>query len=136
VPKYPFLTDEWMAEAQRLREEYQDKGRPVAHTVRMNQVVTDVPFGPGTVESHLDSSSGRVEMALGHMEAADVTVTLDYATARAIFVEGNLQAAMQAYMGGKIKVEGDITTLMGAMQAATPDSEAVELAGRIREITE
>jgi putative sterol carrier protein len=95
-----------------------------------------VPFGSGTVLAHLDSTSGEVEMALGHMEGADVTVTLDYDTAKAIFVDANLQVAMQAYMGGRIKVEGDIGNLMAAMQAITPDSEAIELAARIKAITE
>jgi putative sterol carrier protein len=42
---------------------------------------------------------------------------------------------MQAFMAGKIKVEGDVTKLM-AMQATPPDPGTLELAGRIKEITE
>ena len=37
--------------------------------------------------------------------SADLTVTVDYETAKAILVEGNAQAAMQAFMAGRIKIE-------------------------------
>ena len=40
----------------------------MAHQIKMNQVITDVPFGSGTVEAHMDSSSGEMEMELGHIE--------------------------------------------------------------------
>jgi len=103
--------------------------------VRMNQVITDVPFGPGTLEAHMDTSSGELEMDTGHIENADVKVTLDYETAKAIFVEGNPQAGMQAFMAGKIKVEGDMTKLM-AMQAGPPDPSAAEVSKKIQDITE
>jgi len=135
VAKYPFLSDEWMDEAKKIREEYRGKTQPVAHKVKMNQVITDVPFGSGTVDAHMDTSSGEMEMELGHIEGADVKVTLDYATAKAIFVDGNPQAGMQAFMAGKIKVEGDMTKLM-AMQQGTPDPSAQEIATKIADITE
>ena len=135
MAKYPFLSDEWTAEAEKIREEYRGKGTPPAHTVKMNQIITDVPFGEGTIEAHMDTSSGELEMATGHIDGADVTVTLDYETAKAIFVEGNPQAGMQAFMAGKTKVQGDMTKLM-AMQAGPPDATAQEVAGKIKEITE
>ncbi|HEX9995456.1 MAG TPA: SCP2 sterol-binding domain-containing protein [Acidimicrobiales bacterium] len=132
---YKFLSDEWLAEARKIREEYSGKTAPPAHAIRMNQVITDVPFGDGTVNAHMDTSAGEVELDLGHLESADVTVTLDYDTARAIFVEQNPQAGMQAFMAGKIKVQGDMTKLM-AMQTTTPDATTAEIARRIKEITE
>ncbi len=135
MAKYPFLSDEWMDAAKAIREEYKGKGAPAAHVVKMNQIITDVPFGEGTIEAHMDSSSGEMEMDTGHIEGADVTVTLDYATAKAIFVDGNPQAGMQAFMSGKIKVAGDMTKLM-AMQSGAADPVAAELATKIAEITE
>jgi putative sterol carrier protein len=135
VAKYPFLSDEWMDAAKAIREEYRGKGAPLAHVVKMNQIITDVPFGDGTVEAHMDTSSGEMEMDTGHIEGADVTVTLDYATAKAIFVDGNPQAGMQAFMSGKIKVAGDMTKLM-AMQSGAADPTAEELAKKIADITE
>ena len=135
MAKHPFLSDEWMAEAKKIREEYQGKGTPPAHAVKMNQVITEVPFGDGTINAHMDTSSGELEMDTGHLDGADLTVTLDYETAKAIFVDGNPQAGMQAFMAGKIKVQGDMTKLM-AMQSGAPDPTQLEVAAKIKEITE
>ena len=135
MAKYPFLTDEWLAEARKIREEYKGKGTPPAHAIKMNQIITDVPFGDGTVNAHMDTSGGEVEMDEGHIDGAEVTVTLDYETAKAIIVDQNPQAAMQAFMAGKIKVQGDMTKLM-AMQSGAPDPTAQEVANKIKEITE
>ena len=41
---------------------------------------------------------------------------------------------MQAFMAGKVKVQGDMTKLM-AMQQTAPDPAAQALADKIKEIT-
>ena len=135
MPKYQFLSEEWIAEAKRLRDEMGGDSPAPAHAVRMNQVITEVPFGDGELQAHLDTSGGEMVMETGHIDGADLTVTLDYATAKAILVDGNPQAGMQAFMAGKIKVQGDMTKLM-AMQSGTPDPTAQEVAAKIKEITE
>lgn len=135
MPTYPFLSDEWMDAARDIREEYRGRTPPVAQPIKMNQVITEVPFGDGKIEAHMDSSSGEMEMELGHLPDAEVTVTVDYATAKAIFVDQNPQAGMQAFMSGKIKVQGDMTKLM-TMQQSGIDPVAIEVAGRIKAITE
>jgi hypothetical protein len=135
VATYVFLSDEWVEAARAVREEYRGKVRPIAHAVRMNQVITDVPFGTGIIESHMDSTSGELELEFGHVENPDLTVTMDYATAKAILVDGNPAAGMQAFMAGKIRVQGDMTKLM-AMQQTQPDPVAAEAAARIKDITE
>ena len=132
--KYPFLSDEWMDAAKAIREEYAGKAAAPAHAVKMNQIITDVPFGDGTIDAHLDTSGGEMEMDIGHIDGADLTVTLDYATAKAILVDGNPQAGMQAFMAGKIKVQGDMTKMM-AMQSGRPRSGRREIAAKIKEIT-
>ena len=126
MAQYPFLSDEWMDEAKKIREEYKGKTAAPAHAVKMNQIVTEVPFGDGTIEAHLDTSGGEMEMEKGHIDGADLTVTLDYATAKAILVDGNPQAGMQAFMSGKVKVQGDMTKMM-ALQSGTPDPMADEI---------
>jgi hypothetical protein len=138
VPKYPFLSEEWLAEARRIYEEYRGQAPAAPHALRMNQVITDVPFGGGTINAHLDTSSGEVEIDTGHLEAADVKVTLDYATAKAVLVDGDLQAAMQAFMAGRIKAEGDITKLMALQMGGSGgvDPTAAAIATRIKDITE
>jgi hypothetical protein len=138
VAKHPFLSDEWVIEAEKIREELRDAGPPLTVTVRMNQVITEVPFGDGVVDAHLDTSSGQLDLGLGHLDDPDVTVTLDYATAKAVFVDGTPQAGMQAFMAGKVKVQGDMTKLIEAMQQqATPSApETEDFTERIRAITE
>jgi putative sterol carrier protein len=131
---HQFLTDEWMDAAKAIREEYAGKTQAPAHVVRMNQIITDVPFGDGTVNAHMDTSSGEAVMDTGHLDNPDLTVTLDYETAKAILVDQNPQAGMQAFMAGKIKVQGDMTKLM-AMQSGTPDPVQAEIAEKIKAIT-
>ena len=53
--QYPFLSDEWLEAAKKIREENAGASAPPAHAVRMNQVITDVPFGSGSIE---DSDTG------------------------------------------------------------------------------
>jgi putative sterol carrier protein len=134
VATYQFLSEEWINEAKRIRDESGGNALSVPHQVKMNQIITEVPFGDGEIKAHLDTTNGTVELDLGHLEDPDVTVTLDYATAKAILVEGNPQAGMQAFMSGKIKVEGDMAKLM-AMQTFTPDPAAQEVAAKIKAIT-
>jgi hypothetical protein len=137
VAKYPFLSEEWLAEARRIYEEHRGQAPTPAQPLRMNQVITEVPFGDGTIKAHLDTSSGELEIDIGHIDGAEVTVTLDYGTARAVLVNGDLQAAMQAFMSGRIKTEGDITRLMSLQLAGagSPYPSAAEIARRIQEIT-
>ncbi len=132
---FPFLSDEWVSEAKKIREEYEGKGAVVPHQMKMNLIVTEVPFGGGGLDAHLDTSEGAVKLELGHIDSVDLTVTLDYGTAKAILVEGNPQAGLQAFMAGRIKVDGDMSKLM-SLQGAAPDPTAVEVATRLREITE
>ena len=133
---HPFLSDEWMAEARAIRERYAGQTAKVTQVLKINQVVTGAPFGDGTVESYVDTSSGDVVMELGHLEDADVTVTTDYDTAKAIFVLQDAAAGMQAFMTGKIQVQGDMMKLM-AMQTAMPTDEASQqMADEIKAITD
>jgi putative sterol carrier protein len=134
VAKYLFLSDEWMDEANKIRQA-NTASTTTPHRVRMNQIVTDVPFGEGTVNAHMDTSSGEVVLEMGHLEDPDLTVTLDYDTAKAIIVGNNPQAGMQAFMAGKIKVQGDMSKLV-AMQSTPASPEALEVARQIQEITE
>ncbi|MET0459266.1 MAG: SCP2 sterol-binding domain-containing protein [Ilumatobacteraceae bacterium] len=132
---HPFLSEEWMAEARAIRERYAGQTSKVTQSLKINQVVTGVPFGEGTIESYLDTSSGDVIMEFGSLEDADVTVTTDYETAKSIFVEQDPAAGMQAFLGGKIVVQGDMMKLM-AMQVAMPTDEASQqIAEEIKAIT-
>jgi putative sterol carrier protein len=87
------------------------------------------------VKAYIDTSSGTLDMELGELDAADLTVTTDYDTARQLFVDQDPTASMQAFMQGRIKVEGDITRLM-MMQTAIPQTDtAAVVAAEIKSIT-
>jgi len=138
VSQYQFLSDEWLAETRRLREEYRDLVPDVPVSVRMNQVINEVPFGNGVIHAHVDTSSGRVEMETGHLDSPDLTVTLSYETARAILVDADAGGAMNAFLSGRIRVDGDITKLIALQTAGSGQGSnpaAAELVKRIQEIT-
>ena len=132
---HPFLSEEWMAAARAIRLKYHGQTVKINQSIKMNQVVTGVPFGDGTVHSFLDTTSGEVVMDLGSLPDADVTITTDYQTARKIFLEQDPTAAMLAFMSGLIKVDGDIIKMM-AMQTVIPQDEiGLEVAQQILSIT-
>jgi hypothetical protein len=138
LSQFPFLSDEWVTATRKIREEYKDRVPEVPVSVRMNQVINDVPFGEGVIHAHVDTSSGKLEMETGHLESPDLTITLDYATAKAILVDGDAQAAMNAFLGGRIKVDGDITKMIALQTAgasSATDPSAAEVLKRIQAIT-
>jgi hypothetical protein len=78
-----------------------------------------------------------MEIDTGHLPVVDVTLTLDYPTAKAILVEQDPQSAMQAFLGGRIKVQGDLAKVIVLQgQVGTADAVALEVAGRVRAITQ
>lgn len=131
----PFLSPEWIAEARLIRAKFEGQAPKIPVSIRMNQVVKNVPFGDGVIHSHIDTSSGELVMDLGHLESPDLTVTTDYATARAIFLEQDPQAGMQAFLSGKVKVEGDMTKMMQMQIAMPKDDLAEKVAAEIMAIT-
>ncbi len=136
---HEFLSPAWMEAARAIREKYADQATKVTTSIRMNQVITEVPEsvngGETVLKTFMDTSSGDVVMDLGELEAADLTVTTDYATAYKLFVEQDQAAGMQAFMAGKIKVQGDMMKMM-AMQTSMPQDEiAKTIAQEIKSIT-
>lgn len=130
-----FLSEEWMTEAKAIRAKYEGQTGKVTQSIKVNQVITDVPFGDGNVTSFIDTSSGDVVMDLGALDAPDVTVTTDYATAKALFVDQDQAAAMQAFMSGKIKVQGDMMKMMALQTAMPTDDASKAIAEEIKAIT-
>jgi putative sterol carrier protein len=132
---YEFLSAEWMDAAKAIRDKYADQAAEIAVSVRMNQVITDTPLVDGDVRLYLDTSSGSLVMEFGELETPDLTLTTDYETAKKIFVDQDQAAGMQAFMAGKIKVQGDMMKMM-AMQTSMPqDDVARSVADEIQKIT-
>ena len=133
---HPFLSQEWMDAARAIRAQHADDVPEVDADLRINVAVTGVPFDDEIVNAYLDTTSGGVVMELGHLDEPDVTVTTDYPTAQALFVDQDPAVAMQAFMNGHVKVQGDMMKLM-AMQTSLPSNEFSEkIAQEIKDITE
>lgn len=138
---FPFLSPEWIEQARLIRGEYRELVPSAAQApsggplVTINLGVTEVPFEDEQLAAHICSGQGRFDIELGHVDEPDATVILDYATAQAILVEGNPQLGIQAYMSGRIRVEGDITKLMTMFSAPGADPLANEVGERLRAIT-
>ena len=134
--RHPFLSPEWFAAVDALRAEHAADAAAIETSVRMNQVITGAPFAEGPIKTSLDTSSGQVVLQPGELADADVTITTDWETARALFVEQDQAAVMAAFMEGKVQIQGDLMKLL-AMQASLPaDESAQALAAQVQAITE
>jgi SCP-2 sterol transfer family len=131
---HPFLSPEWFDEVHAIRDRYADGAPSTAPQIRMNQIITGAPFGDDDIKLYVDTSQGAMMLERGELESPDVTVTTDYETARKVLVDQDAAAGMQAFMSGKIKVQGDMAKLM-AMQASPPDDVARQIADAIKDVT-
>jgi hypothetical protein len=127
---YPFLSDEWLTEVKKLAAEADSSIMPAG--AQLNMVVTGSPAGDK--ELHISDGS----FGTGLVDGCPTKLTIPYAVARSMFINGDQAAAMQAFMSGQIKVEGDMTRLMamqsqGAANAGSPAQAKVQ--EKLREIT-
>jgi hypothetical protein len=136
VAAHPFLSDEWIDAARAIHAELRPADMPAdaGLDLRVNVVVTAVPFGEGRIHGHLDAGDSALDIELGHLAEPQATVTLDYDTARALVVDGDSQALTRAFMTGKLTVEGDLARLLALVGRPTP-ADAGDAADRIRAIT-
>jgi hypothetical protein len=132
---FEFLTPDWVAAARDLHDEVKAELSPPTTPVQVNLVITGVPFDDGdSLEVHIDTSEGEIALDYGHLPDAQVTVTASYELARHLIVDRDPQAAMQAILGGKVGVNGDMTRLLVlAGQLGHPASTAA--ANRLRDLT-
>jgi hypothetical protein len=133
---YPFLSDEWIAAAREIRARHAaDDVEVPGEAIRMNQVITDVPFGDGTVHSYLDTSSGALVLELGELDEPDLTVTTDWETAKTVFIDQDIAAATQAFLQGRIRVQGNMMKLMMMQTSVAASPSAAEAAAELQAIT-
>jgi hypothetical protein len=133
VATFPFLSDEWFTEVRRIVDARVVEV-PLHAKLTLNLVVTGTPFGDDRA-LHLGANDGFADWGFGHADDADLTLTTDYDTAREILLSANPQAGMQAFMEGKVKVQGDLTKLMAAQVAGTGPG-APGLADALSAVTE
>jgi hypothetical protein len=134
LTKHAFLSDEWFAIVEKLVEEHGPEAPPGVHLVT-NVVVTDSPFGADR-HLHMASRDGRGHVGIGHAPDADATITTDYETAKEMFTSGQPDVALQAFMAGKVRIQGDLAKIMAAQTAANPATSNAALLEAIQGITE
>lgn len=124
-----FLTDDWFATVEQLTADAGELNLPPAlANLAINLVVTNTD-GSNT---ELALEGGKIQKGLS--EHAKTTLNMDAETLRKVFLEFDMAAAMQAFMTGKIKVQGDMSQLM-ALQTAQPSKEQKTLFKTILEHT-
>lgn len=115
-----FLTDDWFATVESLTAQAGELNLPpVLENLAINLIVT-APQG----NTELSLAGGKIKKGL--LDQAKTTLNMDAETLRKVFLEFDMTAAMQAFMTGKIKVQGDMSQLM-ALQTAKPSSEQKQL---------
>ena len=125
----PFLSDAWLEDVKKISEE-SGAGGMMPPGAEINMVITGGPEG----DKELHVTGGQFNKGL--IDSAPTKLTLPYTVAKDMFINGNQQAAMQAFMSGQIKVEGDMTKLM-AMQGGGggAGADAADIQAKMREIT-
>lgn len=123
-----FLSDDWFAKVEELRAAAGDLDVPAQLAdLQLNLTVTD-----GSDEVNMALNGGNLER--GSIEGASTTLIVPKDLAYKLFIEQDQSAAMQGFMSGQIKVEGDMSKMM-AMQSVQPSAKQNELTAKIAEIT-
>jgi putative sterol carrier protein len=105
--KYPFLSDPWFDAAEKLIHEHETPAPPTPLVMTL-----EVADGDKTIKFFMGSKNGETLFGKGAADGADLTMSTDIDTARQVFVAGDQAAGMQAFMAGKVRVQGDMTKLM------------------------
>lgn len=112
MTKHEFLSPAWIEAALALRDEYADQLPEPPAPVRMNLVVTDVPHGDQReLAASIDTAASGLLPRFGHLEDPELTVTLEYDVAKSLFVEQDPEAVGQAFFGGRMRIDGDMTRI-------------------------
>jgi putative sterol carrier protein len=125
--KFAFLSDPWFDAAEKLIREHQPEVPPTPLVMNL-----EVANGDDIVKFFMGAKNGEVLFGKGASDGADLTLSTDIDTARSVFISGDQQAGMQAFMAGKVRVQGDMTKLM--MQGG--GGANAQLSAALQEITE
>ena len=124
-----FLTDEWFNEVDRLTAEAGDLNLPPAlANTKINLKITNT--ANGDVNAALENGV----LKKGETDAT-TTINIDQETLKAIALKGDMNEAMNAFMSGKIRIDGDMGQVM-ALQTAKPSVEQKDLFKKIYAMTE
>ena len=125
-----FLSDGWFTQAEKIQAEVNPPVPAAIQGLKINMQVTGGPSGD--VAFRMDN--GR--MLKGHAPDAPTKLVVPFDVAKAMLVDQNQQAAMNAFMSGQIRVEGDMAKLMQMQMAGAPSPEAQKVSQLIKEMTQ
>lgn len=124
-----FLTDEWFSEVDRLTAEAGDLNLPPAlANTKINLKITNT--ANGDVNAALENGV----LKKGETDAT-TTINIDQETLKVIALKGDMNEAMNAFMSGKIRIDGDMGQVM-ALQTAKPSAEQKDLFKKIYAMTD
>lgn len=124
-----FLTDEWFNEVDRLTAEAGELNLPpTLANSKINLKVTNT--ANGDVSAALENGV----LKKGETDAT-TTINIDEETLKAIALKGDMNEVMNAFMSGKIRIDGDMGQVM-ALQTAKPSPEQKELFKKIYAMTD
>ena len=126
--RFEFLSDEWFTKVDELIAGAGDLQIPEPMKVAEVNITVKRPGG----DTKLYMKNGLFQR--GHEPSFTTSLTLDEAIARKIFVDGDAAAGVQAFLEGKIQVEGDLATVV-AMQTVEPSEPQKRLTRQIAAIT-
>lgn len=116
-----FLTEEWFSQVELLTNQAGELNlSPGLQSLVINLIVSDASQGV----KELSLAGGKLQKGLS--EHAKTTLNMNSETLKKVFLEFDMTAAMQAFMTGKVKVQGDMSQLM-TLQTAKPSREQKEL---------
>jgi SCP-2 sterol transfer family len=123
-----FLSDDWFDAVEGLRDEMPEPPAALKDLV-INIVVAGGPDG----DREIHMAGGQFERGLA--EGAPTKLTVPFDVAKSMFIDGNQQAGMQAFMSGQIKVEGDMSRLMAMQAAGGPTPEQIAVQEKLKALT-
>lgn len=125
-----FLTDEWFNEVDRLTAEAGELNlSPALANAKLNLNITN------TANGDVNAAVENGVLKKGAIEDANTTVNIDEEVLKAIALNGDMNEAMNAFMSGKIRIDGDMGQVM-ALQTAKPSAEQKELFKKIYAMTD
>lgn len=127
-----FLTDVWFEQVERFATEAGELNLPpaLANMVINLKVSNAEQDSASTIEANF--ADGLLHKGLN--SDATTTLVLSRELLQSIITDFDMNEIMGAFMGGEIRVEGDMSQLM-ALQTARPSPEQKELFKRIRSET-
>lgn len=124
---FNFLTQSWFDAVARLNQEVGELNLP-PNLAELTINVTVKSENPTLL--HLQA--GKINQH--HIQNTDATIYIDQDTLNQIIHDNSVDTALEAFMTGKIFIEGDMSKVM-ALQSARPSQEQKALYKQIKEMT-